>query len=148
MSAFSGQFDWDTGLIWQVGFGDGKTRLTAATFGDALHVCPALVDTGASGTCVAKSVVNALGLQPVSKTNMQTAGGSVDANTYDVHVALLLGGEQNPDGSVTTRTQVFYNARVVEFDSGDESYQALIGRDILCHGVFTTSFDGHFSFAY
>ena len=115
---------------------------------DRLQLHAALVDTGASATCITRSVADALALQPIGKIDMHTAGGLVSVNTYDVHVALLIGHGKNPDGSVAGEFAVLNNVRALEFDAGDASYQALIGRDILRLGVLTQSPDGHFSFAF
>ena len=141
MPAFSGQFNWNVGLIWQVGFMAGTVQSTR------IHVCPALVDTGATRTCIAKSVVEALQLQPISKTEMQTAGGLVAVNVYNVHVALVFSDKQKPDGSQSSQAQLT-DTQALEFDPGGTAYQGLIGRDILRLGVLNVSHDGHFSFAY
>ena len=114
-------------------------------------ICPVLVDTGASRTCIAKSVVSALGLQPIGKAEMQTAGGMVSVNAYDVHVAFIVGVQNNPDGSQSGQAQLTpqtTNTQALEFDPGENVYQGLIGRDILCQGVLTLSMDGHYSFSY
>lgn len=149
MSAFSGQFDWNAGLIWQVGFVSGTTLTEDVGVPGAHHLCPALVDTGASRTCIAKSVIEAINLHPIGRTSMANAGGTADANVYDVHIALLTDPAQNPDGTVGVQARLFRNLRVLEFvPDGNTPYQALIGRDILRIGMLTTSRDGHFSFAF
>lgn len=39
-------------------------------------------------------------------------------------------------------------AQVLEFSPGGGSpFQLLVGRDIICRGVLTLSFDGHFTFS-
>lgn len=46
--------------------------------------------------------------------------------------------------------QVFFtvrSAQVMEFQATNAPFQILLGRDILCRGVFTMSFDGHFTFS-
>ena len=148
MPVFSGSFEWDSGLVWpQVGFAAGDEPLVN-NLGDRLRLYAALVDTGASTTCIARSVADALALQPIGKIDMHTAGGSVAVNMYDIHVALLIGSEKKPDGSVTDRFAALSNVRTLEFDAGEAPYQALIGRDILRTGLLTQSPDGHYSFAF
>ena len=61
-------------------------------------------------------------------------------------IALLIGREKH--GSATDQFAALNNCRTLEFDAGDASFQALIGRDILRIGVLTQSPDGHFSFAF
>lgn len=145
MPAFSGQFDWNAGLIWQVGFFTGDPQPPDTS---PFSVHSALVDTGASRTCIAKSLAKEINARPIGKTEMQTAGGNISVNIYDVHVALILGSAKNPDGSVSSQVTVTPNVRVLEFEPGRTTYRALIGRDILRNGVLTLSFDGHFSYSF
>ena len=44
---------------------------------------------------------------------------------------------------------VIRSTQVMEFVGGTTAapYQMLLGRDILCRGTFTMSFDGHFTFS-
>ena len=149
MPFFSGTFDWDAGLIWPVvGFAAGNEPLREDDPDDRLRICQALVDTGASATCITRSMAESLSVQPVGKTALQTAGGSVAVNVYDVHVALLIGQGKNADGFFTSQFAALHNVRSLEFDAGEAPYQALIGRDILRMGALTQSPDGHFSFAF
>lgn len=148
MSAFSERFDWDAGLIWRIGVASRTATLDSMKAG-AMHVCSALVDTGATQTCIARSVVDALGLQSIGKIDTNTAGGPAEVNIYDAHVILLPNRARNPGGSYDHRPTVFKDMQVLEFAPGSESrYQALIGRDILRIGVLTLSPDGHNSFAF
>ena len=156
MPAFTGNFSWDKGIIWKIGFIDPSSfdpnNPNNPDFaGDQIHICNALVDTGASRTCISRAVIDSLGLQPMGKAGVQTAAGPIDANAYDVHVAFLLGIEQNPDGTTSYQAQMtnkMANTQALEFDAGKSEYQGLIGLDILKEGVLTVSFDGHFSFSY
>ena len=58
-------------------------------------------------------------------------------NSY--HVALML--------SFGSQSIVAPSLDVCEFDPGSAPFQVLIGRDILCRGVLTMNFDGHFTFS-
>lgn len=148
MPVFSGSFDWAQGLVWpEVGFAAGDEPLEDNP-GDRLRLYAALVDTGASTTCIARSVADALDLQPIGRVDMHTAAGLVSVNMYDVHVALLTGQERNPDNSITNQFVMLNNLRTLEFDAGDAPYRALIGRDVLRIGVLTQSPDGHYSFSF
>ncbi len=82
---------------------------------------------------------------------MQTAGGLVNVNAYDVHVAFIVDFKQNPDGSHSGQAQLTpqtANTQALEFDAGKSVYQGLIGRDILRYGVLILSMDGHYSFSH
>ena len=146
MPAFSGQFSWQDGLIWKVGFlATADKELPQA---DRIHLCPALVDTGASHTCISSSVANKLRLEPKGKIDMQTARGIEAVNVYDVQPAMILMGMPDLEGKSKRTIQVFSPIHAPEFDPVDKNYKALIGRDILRQGVLTMSFDGHYTFAY
>ena len=148
MPAFSGQFNWRPGLIWTAGFISGDVALENIRQG-AMHVCDALVDTGASTTCISQDVVSALGLQPTGKAGMQTAGGSVDVNVFDIRMSFLFGGKEDRFGTVSRHGDLINDViQAPEFDPGESSYKALIGRDFLRIGVLTLSFDGHYTFSY
>ena len=145
MSAFSGPFEWQVGLVWQVGFIAGNTLPEKGI----LHSCKALVDTGASRTCIAKSVADELGLQATGKIDMQTAGGIIPTNIYDVHIVFIFPGKTDSKEMIQQgRGHIVSSTRAPEFDPGDNPYQALLGRDILRLGVLNMSHDGHFSFSY
>ena len=60
-------------------------------------------------------------------------------NTYIVDLMLQFG---NKGFMVRGHTVVEFNA-----SAPNAPFQGLLGRDILCMGVFTMSFDGHFSFS-
>ena len=145
MPAFAGQFDWRLGLIWQVGFVAAEARNPGQGI---LHICPALVDTGASETCVSREVARELHLQPTGKIDMNTAGGVVAVNVYDVQLAILLGSRSDGEGNLMQEGELFGPVRAPEFDPGDNPYKALIGRDVLHRGVLNLSFDAHYSFSY
>ncbi len=145
MSAYSGRFDWDVGLVIQVAVVPGN--LDVATPPDEVHLCPALVDTGASSTCISRAVAEALGLQAISMTEMLTAGGAVATNVYSVHIGLVGPTATSPDGTVSTDLQMLAGLQTPEFDPGSASYRVLLGRDVLRRGVLNMAFDGHFAFA-
>lgn len=149
MSVISGHFSWNDGLIWQVAFARGDVDAeTSAPRVQALHVCQALVDTGAGRTCIGQSVVDALSLEPITRLQIQTAGGLTDADVFDVHLAIQLReAAAGSDCFRSTRGELIPTVRVVKFDPGRSPYQALIGRDVLRRGALHTSNDGHFSFA-
>ena len=87
----------------------------------------ALIDTGASGTCVNPEIVSRL--QLVSRGITQIATPSTKAhpcNVYDVSLHL-------PNG-VTVPT-----APVLETPLEGQNIQCLIGRDVLAHGILIYS---------
>ena len=106
-----------------------------------------LVDTGATKTCISPQIAANAGLDPIGKANMTSASHTNTAvNLYLVDVILAFG--QVPSGAGASGqlpVLVIENIQVIEFP-GTPNFQALIGRDILCQGHLTMSFNGTFTF--
>lgn len=97
----------------------------------------ALLDTGASNTCVSPAAIEQAGLQPFSKTIINTAAGPSQVNQYIADVHLSMG---------TTIT--FSGLTITEFTCPINSpFQALLGMDIIMGGCLTISFDHRFTFS-
>ncbi len=96
-----------------------------------------LIDTGASMTCISPVVARQVGLMPSGKRPMASATQSVLVNEYIVDFVLPFG----PSGFMIQGMQV------MEFAQFGGPFQLLIGRDIICQGVLTLSFDGHLTFS-
>jgi|HubBroStandDraft_2_1064218.scaffolds.fasta_scaffold89083_2 predicted aspartyl protease len=84
----------------------------------------AMVDTGAQGTVITPAIAQQLGLQP---TGSALAGGAtghapVSANVYNVDIIFGAG-------------VLVPNVAVMELPLAGQKIQALIGRDILRHGM-------------
>ncbi len=91
-------------------------------------VVAALVETGASGTCIDPQVIQQLGLVPTGATAIGTpSSGSTGhiCNQYDVSIAVVL-----DDGQY----HVVDNVPVIESDLAHFGFHALLGRDILSLG--------------
>jgi hypothetical protein len=103
----------------------------------------ALLDTGASVTCISKNVVQTVGLHPSGKTSMSGSTGQDTVDQYTFVVGFIFGARQTPAGLVSGQL----NAHLVqgcEFQSHGFGFDILIGRDILCKGSLSLSFDGHY----
>ncbi|MEZ4395949.1 MAG: retroviral-like aspartic protease family protein [Candidatus Krumholzibacteriia bacterium] len=98
----------------------------------------ALIDTGATRTCISPKVAAEVGLVPTGAQPMASAAGPGVANTYIADLVL-------PFGPVVFGLR---NYPLGEFKPPEEQrVQILLGRDILCKGHFTLGHDGHFSFS-
>ena len=85
-------------------------------------------------------------MSPLGKLLMGGSTGSAPTNYYEFAVGLQIG--------VTTaaspgRTPADFQFQMIEqgaeFPGNSErGYDVLLGRDILCKGIFSLSFDGHF----
>jgi hypothetical protein len=104
----------------------------------------ALVDTGASCTCVDPSVLEALSLTPTGSVSVNTPStGATPHTAYQYDVALII---PSPNGTPL----VFQTVPVVSSELLDaQGYHALVGRDILdrCLFVYNGSL-GLFTLAY
>ena len=89
----------------------------------------ALIDTGASGTCIDPSVLHPLNLTPKGKTPVQTpstGGMAVEADQYDVSIIIPAFANQAP--LILSNLPVICMPLIA---SMGPNVQALIGRDIL-----------------
>jgi hypothetical protein len=106
----------------------------------------ALIDTGADGTCIDRSVLTTLGLTPTGSVKVRTPStGAVphEADQYDV--GLLV-----PGATTQTPPLMISNLAVLCAELFQpQGFHALIGRDILARCLFTYNGDtGLFTLAY
>lgn len=97
----------------------------------------ALMDTGASHTCISPTAVESLRLIPVGKRLVNGVTGPAHVNIYSVNVLLFFGAD----------VMLQHESDIAEFQTVSPLYDVLIGRDIICNGVFTMDFTGRFTFA-
>jgi predicted aspartyl protease len=97
-----------------------------------------LIDTGATVTCISSIAVRTLNLNSIGLREMVSATDTSPVNVYLTNLIIPFNSEM----------VVFPNTQVLEFAIGINSpFQLLLGRDVLCKGTFTLSFDGHFTFS-
>ena len=144
MPAVSGDYDPDVGILLQVGILTGGTVQATRRdedSGDSLTVAGTqtlgLVDTGASKTSISPRLAGSLGLKPSGKVPIQGVTGTMQVNSYVVDLMLGFGAH----------SAVIENLEVCELDLGQARFDMLIGRDVLCQGVLTMDFAGHFTFS-
>lgn len=106
----------------------------------------ALVDTGASGTCVDPSVINALGLTPTGSVLVNTPStGATPHNAAQYDVSLLIPGALSTHVPLVVRNLPVLAVQLLQ----PQGFHGLIGRDVLslclltCDGV-----NGVFTLAY
>lgn len=138
MPGLSGRFAPGTGPLINVGILQPGLLQPAPGSPTQVTTFPALIDTGADSTCISPAVAQAVGLRPIGKRPMTSATHSVPVNVYLLDLLLPFGAT----------SLVVPGKQVMEFaQPGGGPFQVLIGRDIICQGVFTMSFDGHFTFS-
>jgi hypothetical protein len=92
----------------------------------ALQTADALLDTGASGTCVDPEIITTLGLTPTGTVPVRTPStgqGSHPAEQYDVRVII-----PGPAGEAPLIIQAL---PILCMDLKVQGFRAIIGRDIL-----------------
>lgn len=107
----------------------------------------ALIDTGATLTCISPKVAQEVGLQPIGKTMMIGATGRSAVNSYHFGVGFLTNQIQAPTGQVSATLETRF-VDGMEFVVEGAAFDVLLGRDVICTGTFTLSFDGHMLLAW
>ena len=137
------QFNPAIGPLINLGIAQPGAVKTAAAEGKppAFEGCQALVDTGASVTCISREIAQKLELPPAGKMLMASASETREMNSYLVDIALPFG---DPSAGVTSIVKS--NMTVMEFEPNSQHYQALLGRDILDQALFSmTGYDNRFT---
>jgi hypothetical protein len=138
MPCLSGKYDPAIGAIINIGVIQAGIITPGVKSAGEIKIFPALLDTGATVTCISPEVARVLGIQPIGMQPMVSANQAKPANMYLVDLVLPFG----------TSGFVMQNAKVMEFTPfGSAPFQMLMGRDIICKGALTLTFDGHYSFS-
>ena len=138
MPCLSGRFDPAVGPLLNVAVLPLGTITPAGLTVSSITTFPALLDTGATITCISPSIASSLALRPIGMRTMVSATHSTPVNTYLVDIILPFG-----QAGFTMAGK-----EVMEFAAAPGSpYQMLVGRDIICRGTLALSFDGHYTFS-
>jgi Aspartyl protease len=148
MPSLSFQFNPSVGPLIQLAIWTPNYRLTPAP---ATPIAPtlytALIDTGASCTCISNKVVQDVSLNPTGKAPVSHAHGATAVNTYQFQVAFLFPQNISPSGIAQTQVMTLLVNGTEFTPPAGAAFDVLLGRDVLCRGVFTISFDGHGTFS-
>jgi len=130
---------------------DIMNRVSIAGPGDQfdLHMFKALVDTGATTTCITKTAADKVGLLPVGKVPVQGVSGVSFHDTYVFKVAFAfeaIGTE--PDMPVAS-VQIFdFPIEGADLNLEQSQFDVLLGMDIISRGSLKIDGDGSFSFCF
>ncbi|HEX4146210.1 MAG TPA: hypothetical protein VHY91_22100 [Pirellulales bacterium] len=93
------------------------------------QLCLALLDTGASGTCVDPSILTSLALTPTGSTNVVTPSSAVphQCGMFDVSLIIFMNNQQLHLASLTIP--------VMGLPLVHQGFAAIIGRDVLAQGM-------------
>jgi hypothetical protein len=109
----------------------------------------ALLDTGATVTCISSDVVKHVGLLPVSTHPVSVAGvaGAAPGRLYLFGLGLQANQATQPTGSTSVPFN-FFAVHGLEFKkTSGLPFDVVVGRDILCQGYFAMS-GGHGQFCW
>ncbi|MCY4038724.1 MAG: hypothetical protein OXF09_04620 [Hyphomicrobiales bacterium] len=107
-----------------------------------------LLDTGADGTDISPNVVEKLKLNPIGKGELGGVTGAKDVNVYAFRIGFVMGRTAVSSGVETRIEGPQEILRGHEFENHRTDFDVLIGRDILCKGHFSMSYDGNCLFAW
>lgn len=147
-------FDWSVGPIVQVVVMpprlDPNGQLDMRIAPDRkLAAVPALVDTGASRSCVTSRLAQGLEMKPSGKVAMVSASHTVETNTYATHLGFVMGAQNQPTGHIDAQVALLPTLfEVMEFNGDGTVFEVLLGRDLLSMCSVTISFDGHFTISF
>lgn len=147
MPCISGSYKPNVGPLIQIAVVSPELRKQAGNGGEInpskVKMYMALVDTGATCTCISSKVAQEVGLNPSGKAKMIGSTGEEEKNTYRFGVGFLLDPVQQPTGQVSGNLNV-HMVNGMEFSQQGSGFEVLLGRDVICKGTFPLSFDGHF----
>ncbi len=146
MPCISGNYNPAVGPIIQVAILEAAVALEPAKRPpekQRLSLFNALIDTGATSTCISEKVVETVGLIPSGKTMMVGSTGESPVDQFTFGVGFILSPVQQSTGETSMNLSV-RGVQGCLFQNGSLVFDVLLGRDIICEGSFTLSFDGHF----
>lgn len=114
----------------------------------------ALIDTGATSTMITRRVVALLGLQPTTKLRYRNKDGDIWTTAYLFHVVfygktLPMPGDSEEDGeSLISQTHVCTKVITGGEIEDQDSFDVLLGMDVISTGNLTINVDGTFGFAF
>ena len=124
---------------------EDSERFPAGMSGKTPQVFKALVDTGASLTCLTKNVVGSVGLEPVGKVPISGVSGQTFHHAYLFHVAFTVKAE----GRNIAETHLVGSAvQGAEFIAPRGDFDVLLGMDILSVGSLAVEGNGTYSFSF
>jgi hypothetical protein len=95
----------------------------------------ALIDTGASLSVVDTAIIKTLAINAIGKKTVRTISGEAEVDTYPAKFSF-------PD---TPLPDLDFNSVSASDRLKSQGYLALIGRDILQHGMFVYDGNGHYT---
>ena len=92
----------------------------------------ALIDTGATASCITEKIANELNLFPFSKREVSNTTGTHASNIYKV--CFILPIDLVNRNTVSRNLNPFVNIEVIGIMGGNQNFDAIIGMDIISKG--------------
>ncbi len=115
----------------------------------------ALIDTGATTTCITSALATHLNLAPVGKINVQGVSGVVAHNSYLFQIGFpfltSVGGVLPVGLPAQASGQVHVLGKLIhgfEFNAGSAAFEVLLGMDVLATGSLVVQGNDTFSFSF
>jgi hypothetical protein len=118
--------------------------------GPQLQTFTALIDTGATATCISPRAANSVGLRPLGKVRVRGAAGIQYHNYYAFHVGFPSPQHAPPGQHAAVRTYVFHLLiQGSELAIGPVAgFDVLLGMDVIGSGSLAVEGIGTFSFSF
>jgi hypothetical protein len=147
MPCLAGTYDPSVGLLIPIAIFPAGAAPTKPIVN--LVAYPALVDTGASCTCISKKVITDVGLVPHTKLTMASASGNHDVNAYMFLVGITTlnpGMPASISGTITGNIHTFsIPVQGIELLNPTGRFDVLLGMDILAKCSLKLDLDKHYS---
>lgn len=112
----------------------------------------ALIDTGAEKTMISPTVVSTLGLNPIGKIPVRSAGGTViHHDGYLFHVAFAVPHAATGTGGIASAGVLYTLAKPIwgpEIPSTGGNFEVLMGMDVIGTGSLKIEGNGTFSWSW
>lgn len=148
MSCMSVSFDPQIGPVIEIGVVSAGSLQQRLKSGEQMNVerCRLLVDTGADCTCIAPDILNRIQVTPSGKRSVVVPSGQGNLNEYLVDIVIPFRAIPST-GRQTAETLAGENITILEYKGSVSNYQGLLGRDVICLGLFSLAgWDRRFTF--
>ena len=109
----------------------------------AQYPAKALIDTGATSSCISNNLAQKLKLNPIAKSEMKTASGECKTNVYEVILLIPKHEVKLKEGKVTSANLVDiteFHVKAMEI-AENLAFDVIIGMDIIQRGSLYISND-------
>lgn len=120
---------------------------------DELKAFRALIDTGATSTCISETVAEEVGLEPLGKVPVTGVAGVAYHNNYSFHVGFFQARrvELSDDGSEKLKGESHFLAdeiQGIELMVESSGFHVLLGMDVLSSGSLAVEGNGTASWSF